>query len=446
MTLSVAIVGSGPAGFYTADALLRADDGCRVDIIDRLPTPYGLIRFGVAPDHEKTKNVMRGFARTAADDRVNFYGDVDVGDALSLDELRGMYDAVVLAVGAAHDRRLGIPGEDKAGVVGSASFVNWYNAHPDFVDRTPDLDTSSVVIIGAGNVAIDVARVLVKTPAEMAATGLARLCRSPHSRRADRRRPTWWRGAARSKPSSPMSSCARWAGSRRACPRSPPPTCRRASPARCRRATGGCARRTSRRCAASRSGRPTRCRSACISCSSRARSRFWATRKPRRCASSARGSRTAAPSAPASISRYRAAWWSRPSATSPCPSTARPSTAGTGVVVNDEGRVEPGLYAVGWIKRGPTGVIGTNKPDGRNAAEQILADLGAGGGEGGGGKPGRDALEALLRARGCRWVDFEDWRRIEAAEIAAAAEGAPRRKLYRREDFLAVLDERRAAG
>ena len=112
-----------------------------------------------------------------------------------------------------------------------------------------------------------------------------------------------------------------------------------------------------------------------------------------------------------------------------------------GVVVNDEGRVGPGLYAVGWIKRGPTGVIGTNKPDGRDAAQQIIEDLGVGG-----GKPGREGLEALLRARGRRWVDFEDWQRIEAAEIAAAAEGAPRRKLYRHEDFLAVLDEQRAAG
>ena len=112
-----------------------------------------------------------------------------------------------------------------------------------------------------------------------------------------------------------------------------------------------------------------------------------------------------------------------------------------GVVVNEEGRVGPGLYAVGWIKRGPTGVIGTNKPDGRDAAQQIIDDLGAGG-----GKPGREGLEALLRARGHRWVDLEDWRRIEAAEIDAAPAGAPRRKLYRREDFYAVLDEQRAAG
>ena len=113
-----------------------------------------------------------------------------------------------------------------------------------------------------------------------------------------------------------------------------------------------------------------------------------------------------------------------------------------GVVVNEEGRVGPGLYAAGWIKRGPTGVIGTNKVDGRDCAQQILDDLGAAGS----GKPGREALEALLRERGHRWIDLDDWRRIEAAEIDAAPEGAPRRKLYRREDFLAVLDEQRAAG
>ena len=329
MTLSVAIVGSGPAGFYTADALLRADDGCRVDIIDRLPTPYGLIRFGVAPDHEKTKNVMRGFARTAADDRVNFYGDVDVGDALSLDELRGMYDAVVLAVGAAHDRRLGIPGEDKAGVVGSASFVNWYNAHPDFVDRTPDLDTSSVVIIGAGNVAIDVARVLVKTPAEMAATDLPDYAAGPiHGAPIGDVYMVARRGPVEAKFTNvELREMGRARGVRA------PGRRRRPAGERHRRdvaaRTGGCARRTSRRCAASRSGRRTRCRSACISCSSRARSRFWAANVPRRCASSARGSRAAAPSAPASISRSPVAWWSRPLATSPCPSTVRPSTTGT---------------------------------------------------------------------------------------------------------------------
>ena len=170
MSLSVAIIGSGPAAFYTAGALLKSDTDCRIDIIERLPCPYGLIRFGVAPYHEKTKNVWRAFAKTAAHEKVNFYGNVEIGKEISLGELRRMYDAVVLAVGAGSDRAVGIPGEDKKGVFGSATFVNWYNGHPDCRDLEPDLDVQAAVVLGNGNVAIDVARVLVKTPGEMAAT------------------------------------------------------------------------------------------------------------------------------------------------------------------------------------------------------------------------------------------------------------------------------------
>ena len=135
MSLSVAIIGSGPAAFYTADALVKSDSECRIDIIERLPCPYGLIRFGVAPDHEKTKNVMRAFAKTASHENVNYYGNVGVGKDIGLNEIRELYDAVVLAVGAGSDREVGILGEDKKGVFGSATFVNWYNGHPDFRNR-----------------------------------------------------------------------------------------------------------------------------------------------------------------------------------------------------------------------------------------------------------------------------------------------------------------------
>lgn len=173
MPLSVAIVGSGPSGYYTADALLKARDDVEIDVLDRLPTPFGLIRGGVAPDHAKTKSVIRAYTKTAEHPNVRFYGNVEMGRDVSVAELKDLYDAVVVSIGSALDRPLGIPGDDKIGVIGAAAFVGWYNAHPDFTDLDPNLDTKAVAIVGNGNVAIDIARVLVKTPAEMQATDLA---------------------------------------------------------------------------------------------------------------------------------------------------------------------------------------------------------------------------------------------------------------------------------
>ncbi len=172
MPISVAIIGAGPAGFYTAEALLDKTDDARIDIIERLPTPFGLIRAGVAPDHQSTKQVAKKFERTALRELVHFYGNVDVGQAVSLTELCDFYDAVVLATGAGLDRQLGIPGEELAGVYGSASFVGWYNGHPDFRALNPRLEGRRAVVIGNGNVALDVARVLVKSAAEMATSDL----------------------------------------------------------------------------------------------------------------------------------------------------------------------------------------------------------------------------------------------------------------------------------
>lgn len=173
MPISVAIVGAGPAGFYTAEALLQTLPGVQVDFIEKLPTPYGLIRAGVAPDHQTTKNVARKFEQTARRESVQYFGNVEVERDVQMAELREIYDAVVLAVGSAGDRYLGIPGEDKEGVYGSAVFVGWYNGHPDFRNLDPRLDTRTAVIIGNGNVALDIARVLVKTRAEMEASDIA---------------------------------------------------------------------------------------------------------------------------------------------------------------------------------------------------------------------------------------------------------------------------------
>ena len=163
----IAIIGSGPAGYYTAEAAQKKfGDDVRVDIIDRLPVPFGLIRFGVAPDHQSIKAVAGRYEKVALSDNVRFVGNVTVGKDVSIDELQTLYDAVILATGAPNDRPLDIAGADLPGVFGSAAFVGWYNGHPDFADLQPPLDGRQVVIVGNGNVALDVARILSKTRAE----------------------------------------------------------------------------------------------------------------------------------------------------------------------------------------------------------------------------------------------------------------------------------------
>ena len=170
---SVAIIGSGPGGMYVAQALLENAPGCNVDIIDRLPSPFGLIRGGVAPDHQNTKRVDKKYAQTITDnDSVRYVGNIALGRDFSLKDLTDIYDAVVLAYGAPYDNKLGIPGEDKENVFGSNAFVGWYNCHPDFIDLRPNLEIKTAAVIGIGNVAIDVARVLSRTPKAVSYTHL----------------------------------------------------------------------------------------------------------------------------------------------------------------------------------------------------------------------------------------------------------------------------------
>jgi ferredoxin--NADP+ reductase len=172
--LRVAVVGSGPAGFYAAEHLLRQDEiGFEVDVFDRLPTPFGLVRAGVAPDHPKIKSVIRVYEKTAAREGFRFFGNVEVGRDVSAAELADHYNAVVYAYGAPTDRHLGIPGEDLEGSHAATEFVAWYNAHPDFADHEFDLSCERAVVIGNGNVATDVARMLGLTRSELEATDTA---------------------------------------------------------------------------------------------------------------------------------------------------------------------------------------------------------------------------------------------------------------------------------
>ena len=168
--LRVAVVGSGPAGFYAAGALLDAEMPIEVDMIERLPTPWGLVRLGVAPDHPKLKSVSRAFERIALKPGFRFFGNVEVGRDLSHADLVRLYDAVVYAFGSQTDRRLGIPGEDLPGSWSATEFVAWYNGHPDYQHLSFDLNVERAVVIGNGNVALDVARMLALTPEELAPT------------------------------------------------------------------------------------------------------------------------------------------------------------------------------------------------------------------------------------------------------------------------------------
>src|SRR6201988_2000353 len=174
----VAIVGSGPSGFFAAASLLKAADASEdidvaVDMLEMLPTPWGLVRSGVAPDHPKIKSISKQFEKTAEDPRFRFFGNVVVGDHVGAGELAEHYDAVIYAVGAQSDRALNVPGEDLRGSIAAVDFVGWYNAHPNFEHMTPDLSGARAVVVGNGNVALDVARILVTDPDVLALTDIA---------------------------------------------------------------------------------------------------------------------------------------------------------------------------------------------------------------------------------------------------------------------------------
>lgn len=435
MALSVAIVGSGPAGFYTVDALRKTLDDVAIDVIDRLPTPYGLIRAGVAPDHQTTKKVSRNFEKFAQDDRVRFFGNVEVGRDVSLDELRGIYDAVVLAVGAPMDRPLGIPGEDKKGVHGSAAFVGWYNAHPDFRDLDPDLDTEAVVVVGNGNVAIDVARVLVKTGEEMATSDLP-----DYAAEAIQNAPikdvymVGRRGPIEAKFTNvelremgKLESCA---------------PCVKAEQLpeevaanldlddRDRRLKERNLQTLREFLEAKGEAKPKRVHFEFFAAPVEilGGERVEGVRFERTRIENGRAVGTGAFfEIPCGL--VIAAIGYRSQILEGAPFDER-----RGLVPNDNGRVDEGLYVVGWVKRGPTGVIASNRPDGQAVAQLIAADFSAG------AKPGRRAFEDLLRARGCRPVSFADWQKIDAAEVESAKAPAPRRKFDTIAALLAVLD------
>jgi ferredoxin--NADP+ reductase len=419
---SIAIVGSGPAGFYAADALARKLPGAAIDILDRLPTPYGLVRGGVAPDHQGTKGVQRLFERSTKHSGLRFLGNVEVGRDVAYRELKEIYDAVVIATGAPLDRKLGIPGEELPGVTGSWRFVAWYNAHPGAAELASPLAGPAVAVIGNGNVAIDCVRVLAKTEAEMAKSDLGRHARAALAGlRIDELYLIGRRGPVEA--SFAPVELDELASLEACVPLVDGVALEReiaaADPALVK--AKGKILDILRTFAANKPGtKPVNLR-------------FVFRARPVAFLGGARleaieletpaGKRRLAVSSAITAIGYRA-----------LALDGMPFDGKTGIARNEGGRIEPGVYAVGWIARGPSGTIPTNRTDGIAAAERIAADLAAHATK----KPGRAALDTLLAKRGARPVSFEQWKAIEAAEIARAEAGRPREKFTRVEEMLAL--------
>jgi ferredoxin--NADP+ reductase len=431
-----AVVGSGPAGFYTAEALVKAyGDAARIDIIDRYPVPYGLIRFGVAPDHQSLKAVSKRYDQVAGESSVRFVGNVNVGRDVSVGELTELFDAVILAIGAPHDRKLGIPGEELPGVVGSAEFVGWYNGHPDFADLEPPLGGTHAAVIGNGNVALDCARILSKNTHEFEGSDIVGHAlealekasietvtilgrRGPHQISMT---PKELGELGHLDASTPAVDAADF----------PPVEADEALEPGQRKSI------TILRDFAS-SGPDS---------SKRKRIVFDFFAKPLRIEGDGRAERLIVERTVLDESggaKGTGETYEVPASlivTSIGYQTPRmegvPYDERGGRFANDQGRIADGLYAVGWARRGPTGTIGTNRPDGYEVAEQVAAAMPPGSD---GEKRGGEGLGALLGNRGVDATSFDDWRAIEAAEVAAARPGSPREKFVRHGDWLKILN------
>jgi ferredoxin--NADP+ reductase len=438
--LRVAVIGSGPAGIYAAEALTRHGD-VAIDVLDRLPCPFGLVRYGVAPDHPKIRSISAALSSVLEDPEVRFLGNVDVGTDVSLEELHDFYDAILVASGAAIDRRLGVPGEDLPGSFSATEFVAWYNGHPDAALDAFTLDATSVAVIGVGNVAVDVVRLLAKTADDLRSTDIPdHVLAVLDSSRVTDIHMIGRRGPAQAKfTTKELRELGEIAN---ADVLVDPAELELDEASEQLLATTPAARRNIEvlRGWAAREpgGRPRRLHV-----------RFW--QRPvevlgELLVTGVRLEQTGLVDGQlvgtGILSTVDAQMVLRSVGYRGLPMPAVPFDDSSGIVPNAAGRVlldgEPvrGLYVAGWIKRGPTGVIGTNKHDARETVAAILEDA-----------PllppapirDPDGLPSLLAQRGVTAVSWEGWRAIELAESQLGeARGSARARITERAALLAA--------
>jgi ferredoxin/flavodoxin---NADP+ reductase len=432
--MRVAVVGSGPAGFYAAGALLSADLPIEVDMIERLPTPWGLVRLGVAPDHPKLKSVSRAFERIAEQPGFRFLGNVEFGRDLQHVDLVRLYDAVIYAVGAQTDRRLGIPGEDLPGSWAATEFVAWYNGHPDYQELAFDLSVERAVVIGNGNVALDLARMLALTHEELAPTdatdaSIEAIASAPIREIVVVGR----RGPAQAAFTTPeLQEMGELAGADVVVD---PADLEGAEP------HGTNAERNvavlQQFAAREPEGKPRR-----------VVFRFFESPVAILGEEHVEGVELVRNE----LDADERAVPTDEHETLPCGLVFRsvgylgvelpgvPFDVRRGTIPNDGGRVEPGVYCAGWIKRGPTGVIGTNKKDATETVQLLLEDVAAGRLE---PKPDASAaaVDTLLAERGVPVVEYDGWMAIDEVERAAGEKGGrPRVKLCTWDALLAAAE------
>jgi ferredoxin/flavodoxin---NADP+ reductase len=433
--LRVAVVGSGPAGFYAAGALLAAETPVEVDMIERLPTPWGLVRLGVAPDHPKIKSVSRAFERIAAQPAFRFLGNVEVGRDIRHEELLEHYDAVVYAVGAQSDRRMGIPGEDLPGSWAATEFVAWYNGHPDFQELSFDLSGERAVVIGNGNVAVDVARMLALTPEELAPTDTTDAALAAFEAAGIREIVmVGRRGPAQAAFTTPelielgelagadvVVDSAELAGAE-------------ATDTNSERNLEVLREYASRTPEGKQKRLVLRFLASPVAILGEERVEGIELVR-NRLEPDESGALRAVPTGETETLRCGIVFRSVGYRGVALPGL--PFDEARGTIANDRGRVAPGVYAAGWIKRGPSGVIGTNKKDATETVELLLEDL-------------RDAprkdrspdeIEQLLLERGVRLVVYAGWASIDELERTAGEKlGRPRVKLCTWDELLAAAE------
>jgi ferredoxin--NADP+ reductase len=449
--LRVAIVGSGPSGFYATEHLLKKHPGVEIDLLDRLPTPFGLVRGGVAPDHQKIKSVTRVYEKIASQPGVRFLGNVRIGGDLTREELLEHYHAVIYAIGAQSDRTLGVPGEDLAGSHAATEFVGWYNGHPDYRDRSFDLSQENVVVIGVGNVAVDVTRVLARTADELAKTDIAPYAlEALQNSRVKNVFMIGRRGPVQAAFTNPElkelgempgadivvlpQELALDEGSRTAL-------------AHAEERTAEKNLKTLEAFAAKpQEGKPLRIhlRFLLSPLELQGDKSVEAVKLAKnRLVPAANGDLRAEPTGESEVIPTGLVFRSVGYLGTGIPGVVFDAKRGIvpnegGRVVTAPGTVSRGEYVVGWIKRGPTGVIGTNKPDATETTDHLLEDFGSGRLER--DLPPRDAVDRLLGERGVRVVTWNDWRKLDQIERErGAALGRPRLKFTTVAEMLGAL-------